>query len=426
MSRKWQKSMIPLLTAGLFLLNSAVIWAAPVEMRLADSITAALQNNPSIKMAAADKDKAKWNVTEAEGARMPSLSLGSSYTENGGGQGGAGNDSWANSVRLNWQLYSGGRVEGQIDQAELALKIADFGMDKVKQQMRLDTTIAYYNVLQARNSVKVSQETVASLHQHLTNVQAKFEVGAVAKSDVLRSEVELANAEQNLTKTQNSQALAVVDLNNLMGFAQDTELLLKDELSEAGENTTLEECIQLALANRPEIKQASANVAIAEESRDIAKSSRLPSVNLSGSNSWNDSLVPANGDGRWSVGLSANWNIFDGNITNAKIRAADAALQKSDEQARQSRDSVEMEVRQAYLSMKEAAQRIETTKVAAVKAEEDLNIAMVKYNAGAGTNIEVMDAQLALTQAKTNYTQALYDYNVGKAKLDRAIGTAIN
>ncbi|MEM5769066.1 MAG: TolC family protein, partial [Bacillota bacterium] len=96
------------------------------------------------------------------------------------------------------------------------------------------------------------------------------------------------------------------------------------------------------------------------------------------------------------------------------------------EQARQTRDNVETEVRQTYLSVREAYKRIDTTKTAVAKAEEDVNISQVKYNAGAGTNIEVMDAQLALTQAKINYIQALYDFNVSKAKLDKAAGTQHN
>jgi TolC family type I secretion outer membrane protein len=426
MSKNWKKSMAPLAAASLFLLNTAVAWAAPVDVTLADSIAAALQNNPSIKIADADKEKAKWNISEAKGAKLPGLSLGSSFTESGGGPGSSStSDSWANSVRLNWQLYSGGRVENQISQSELGLKIADLGTDKAKQQLRLDTTVAYYTVLQARNSVQVNQETVASLRQHLANVQAKYQVGTVAKSDVLRSEVELANAEQNLTKVQNSLDLAVVGLNNLMGFAQDTELALKDELLETADTRTLEECIREALADRPEIKQAEAGITVAQKGIDIARSNNRPSVNLSGSNGWNDSLVPDNGDSHWSASLSASWNLFDGGVTKARVNAADAALQKSNEQARQIRDSVQTEVRQAYLSVQEAAKRIETTKTAVVKAEEDLNISQVKYYAGAGTNIEVIDAQLALTQAKTNYTQALYDYNVGKAKLDRAVSKEI-
>jgi len=155
-----------------------------------------------------------------------------------------------------------------------------------------------------------------------------------------------------------------------------------------------------------------------------ADSGRLPTISVSGSQGWNGNEFPGD-NSNWSVGVSANWNFFDAGVTEAKIKSAQATLEKSREQDQQLRQNVELEVRQSYLSMKEAEQRIQTAQVAVDKAVEDVSIAQTKYNAGAGTNLDVIDAQLALTQAKTNYTQALYDYNVNKAKLEKAVGRNI-
>jgi outer membrane protein len=154
----------------------------------------------------------------------------------------------------------------------------------------------------------------------------------------------------------------------------------------------------------------------------MAKSGKLPSVSLSASNGWNGSVLPGSGDDDWSVGLSASWSIFDAGSTSAKVKQADASLDKAKEQLVQVKNSAALEVRQNYLSMQEAEKRIDTNKVAVGKAEEDLVIAREKYNAGVGTNLDVIDAQLALTQAKTNEIQALFDYNVNVAKIDKAIG----
>lgn len=118
----------------------------------------------------------------------------------------------------------------------------------------------------------------------------------------------------------------------------------------------------------------------------------------------------------------ANWNIFDSGVTGAKVKQAESSLNKAREQAVETGNSVELEVRQADLSMKEAEKRIGATQVAVDKAKEDLKIAQTKYYAGAGTNLDVIDAQLALVQAGTNYTEALYDYNTNQAKLQKAIG----
>jgi outer membrane protein TolC len=117
--------------------------------------------------------------------------------------------------------------------------------------------------------------------------------------------------------------------------------------------------------------------------------------------------------------------LFDTNLTLSKVKQAETEVAQATEKFRQTKDSVSLEVRQAYLSMKEAEKRIETSQVAVAKADEDFKIAQVRYSAGVGTNLDVIDAQLALAQAKTNYIQALYDYNTSKAKLDKAMGVTV-
>jgi len=379
----------------------------------------ALKNNPSIKMAQSDKDKSKWSVDEAKAGRLPTVSLGSSYSLKDNNP--AGTDDLSNSLRMNWQLYSGGRVEGQIDQAKRGVSVADLGVEKTKQQLKLDTTSAYFTILQTKNLVDVNQQSVSNLQEHLTSVQAKYDVGVVAKSDVLRAEVELANAQQNLIKAQNNYDLAVAGLLNTMTIDPGTELALTDTLSYQKYDKTLEDSLAAAQV-RPDVAQADENVKIAETAIKVAKSGNRPSVSVSASNGWSGSVLPESGDDNWNVGLSASWSLFDAGSSNAKVKQADASLDKVKEQAVQVKNAAALEVRQNYLSMQEAEKRIDTNKVAVGKAEEDLVIAREKYNAGVGTNLDVIDAQLALTQAKTNEIQALYDYNVSVAKIDKAIG----
>jgi len=370
-------------------------------------------------MAQSDKDKSKWSVDEAKAGRLPTVSLGSSYSLKDNNP--AGTDDLSNSLRMNWQLYSGGRVEGQIDQAKRGVQVADLGVEKTKQQLKLDTTSAYFTILQTKNLVDVNQQSVSNLQEHLTSVQAKYDVGVVAKSDVLRAEVELANAQQNLIKAQNNYDLAVAGLLNTMTIDPGTELALTDTLSYQKYDKTLEDSLAAAQV-RPDVAQADENVKIAETAIKVAKSGNRPSVSVSASNGWSGSVLPESGDDNWNVGLSASWSLFDAGSSNAKVKQADASLDKVKEQAVQVKNAAALEVRQNYLSMQEAEKRIDTNKVAVGKAEEDLVIAREKYNAGVGTNLDVIDAQLALTQAKTNEIQALYDYNVSVAKIDKAIG----
>ena len=415
---KAKQAGIPLTAVVLLLLQTTAL-AAQMNLSLQDSVRLALQNNPAIKIAVADQEKSAWGINEAQAGKLPTLSLGSSYNLKQAGSASNGND-LNNSLRLGWQLYSGGRVEGQIDQAKQNAAIASLGIDKAKAQVKLDAMTAYFTVLQTGNLVEVNRQTVANLDEHLNSIQAKYDAGVVAKADVLRSEVELANARQNLIKAENNYDLAKNSLLNTMMLDASADLALTETLQYAPYEKTLDDCLVLAEKNRPDFAQADATVTMAATGIDLAKSGRLPSVSLSASNGWSEGVLPASDN--WSVGVSASWNLFDAGVTGAKVKQADTSLTKAQEQARQTKTGGLLEVRQNYLSMAEAQKRLDTNAVAVSKAEEDLYIAKEKYNAGVGTNLDVIDAQLALTQAKTNRIQSLYDYNVNAAKLDKAIG----
>ncbi|CQR71857.1 Outer membrane protein TolC precursor [Sporomusa ovata DSM 2662] len=405
------------ITAGLIFLQHTFAFAAPVELSLQDSIEYALKNNPSIQIAGEDKKKSELSVGETQAGKMPTVSLGSGYTY----QGNSGDDSFSNSLRLNWPIYSGGRTEAQIEQAKLGVRTADLNVEKSKQQLILDTTANYYSVLEAKNMRAVNEESVNNLKAHLDIVQAKYQEGVAAKSEVLRAEVEVANADQKLIIAQNQYELAVADLLTTMNMEAGTELQLKGELAYQADTRTLAEAISLAKQNRPEMAQAQVSIDSAQKGIEIAESNKRPTVSLSASTGWNDRLLPTD-DTNWSVGASASWDIFDAGVTKSKISQAESSVAKAKLQAEQTTDAIEQEVRQSYLNMKEAEKRLSTTQVTVNKANEDLYIAQETYRAGVSTNLDVFDAQLALTQAKTNHVQALYDYNVNKAKLDKAMG----
>ncbi len=424
MSSRYAKTPAIALLAAALLLNAPAALAAAQELSLQDSITAAVRNNPTLRIAAADKARAAGGVDEAAAGRWPSLSLGSTYSRQPASDFGPAGDGVSNSLRLNWQLYNGGRTEGLVDQAKEGLKSAERGVDKAEQQVRLDAAAAYYSVLQNGNLVSVNEEAVNNLQEHLKTAQEKFAVGLVAKADVLRSEVELANAQQNLIKSQNGYDLAMAGLKNVMSIDPASDIVLTDALKYAKYDKTLDDSIALAHEKRPEIAQAEFAVNAADSGVKVAESGKLPTVTFGASKGWNDAALPDDG-GDWSLSLAASWNIFDAGVTNARVRQADSGLAKAKEQARQTGDAVNLEVRQQYLSMQEAEKRLGTTEVAIAKAQEDLSIAREKYNAGVGTNIDVIDAQLALAQARTNYYQALYDFNVNKAKLIKATGLPV-
>lgn len=425
-TKSWQKRLVMVLTGAFLAMQTGFASAASVELSLDESISMALQNNPAIKIATADKIKADWALSQAKGGRGPAISF--NYTGSRGTLSSSSEiitDYFKNQFSLTLPLYTAGKVEGLIGQAKWNVDIADLGVTKSRQQIKLDATSGYFAVLQARNMVKVNQESVASLQEHLKNVQAQFSVGTVAKSDVLRSEVELANAQQTLTKAQNAYELAVASLNNVVGLPLDTELIIREEMQYQAYGMSLDDSIRFGLQNRPDTAQAEAGIELAKESVKVAKSGYGPTVALGGGVGRWDTETPGTDNKSWTLSLSSTWNIFDTGVTRAQVKQAKSAVDKANYTAQQTKDSVQLEIRQNYLSMQEAEKRIGTSQVAVSKAEEDFKIAQVRYSAGVGTNLDVIDAQVALTQARTNYVQALYDYNTNKAKLEKAMGMPV-
>lgn len=422
----WKKRLAVALTSGFLVLNAAVVLAAPIELSLDDSIAMALQNNPTIKIADADREKAQWAISEAKGAKKLTVNLTHADKRAKTYSYSASANSFSNQIALNLPLYTGGKIEAGIEQAELNYKISDLDVQQSRQQIKLNATNGYYTILQSINALKVSQESVDMMNAHLKNVQAQYGVGVVAKSDVLRSEVELANYQQTLIVAQNNYDLAVSKFNNVLGLPLETEVKVKDELQHVKYQLSLNDSITYAMSHRPENIQADYAVEIAKKSVKIAQSGKLPTVAASAATGWSDTTFPGTDNNTWSIGLSATWTAFDSGVTDSKIKQSDLAVTKALQQAQQTKDSIQLEVRQAYLNMNEADKRINTTQVAVDKAEEDFKISGVRYSAGVGTNIDVIDAQVALTQAKNNYIQALYDYNTSKANLDKAMGIAVN
>lgn len=424
----WKKRLAAALTGGFLALNTISVFAAPMELSLEDSIATALQNNPAIKIADASREAAEAGISVAKGGNLPTLKLehsdGRSKVVDAKGAANIGNK-FGNSLTLSMNLYTGGQVEGNIEKAKLGLKVADLDVEKSKQQIKLDATKGYFTILQARNTVKVDQESVDQMAAHLKNVEAQYNVGTVAKSDVLRSQVELANNQQVLTKAQNAYEIAISNLNNVMGMPLDTQIQVKDELVHQPYALSLEDSINYAMSNRPEAIQADYSIKVAQESVKIAKAGKLPTVAASAGKGWADTTFPGTDDNGWSIGLKATWTPFDSGVTNAQIKQSNSVVEKSLQTAKQTKDAVQLEVRQAYLNMVEAEKRISTSQVTVEKAEEDFKIAQVRYSAGVGTNTDVIDAQVALTQAKNNYIQAMYDFNTNKANLTKAMGVPV-
>lgn len=425
------------LTAALSVLCSQSVFAATLELDLEETIQRALLTNPSVKIAEYNRKAAKADYSAAKGARGISISLSHSS-----GRGGYADpqynqqlriwtkgidNSHSNSITASLPIFTGGELQGQIGQAKANYRSMLSAEEQAYNEMKETATTGYFNMLNATNMKALRQESVDRLQAHLDNVIAQYNVGIVARADVLRSEVELANAQQNYITASNEYDVAEATLNNIIGTPLGTTLLLKDRLQYEPYENDMAYCLAYSEQHRPELKQAEYAIDSAEAALVVARSGHMPKVYANASNNWggNGSDWPGDDDENWSVGVTASMNVFDSGVTWSKIHAAQENLAKAKESQRQIKDNVELEVRTDYLNLREAEKRITTTQVAVASAEEDYHIAVVRYQAGVGTNIDVMDAQEALTQAKTNYYQALYNYNTSKAALNTSMGVGV-
>lgn len=424
--RYFAKTAIPMVI--LFGLSHSAL-AAPLELSLDDSVALALKNNQTIIIAAAGKDKARWGIEQAEAGKGFSIDYTHSDVRTNKSSTSMAPvplyDLYSNQLALNLPVYTGGKLESTIDQAKLNFKVSDLNVDATRQQLKLNVTTSYFSVLQTSNLLDVAKQSVDDFADHLKNVQAQFKAGTVATNDVLETEVQWANAQDGLIKAKNNYALAVANLDNVIGLPLDDEIKVKDVLAYHPYPLTIADCVNYGLVNRPEMAQAQANIAVAKDQIKIAQSDYLPTVGFNLSNDWAAYNFPGAQNSNWTVGLTASLDLFDSGLTKAQIKQAEEGVTTTQAQAQQIHDNISLQIRQAYLSMKEAEERIDTSNVAVNQGAENFRITKVRYAAGVGTNLDVVDAELDLTQAKTNYVQALYDYNTCKAQLDQAMGVPV-
>ena len=405
--------------------------AETIQIDLKGAVSTAIQNNRDIRISEYALTEAEAAVSEAAAGKNPSLdySFSASRNRSEGSNAATGRtvvsiqNSYNNGLNVTWPLWTGGRVEGLINAARYQREAAEEAVYLSEADTKLNATSAYYQYLEAINLEDVSRESVENLSSHLTNVQQQYNAGIVAKLDVLSSNVSLANAKQEYITAQNTKNVAEANLNNIMRLPMSTKLVPTDTNFPEPEFTiTMDQALAIADKNRWEILQAEYAYRAAKEQVKVAKSGYLPTVQVGGGYNWNDDDFPGFDHEGWTISGGLSWSLWDGGATDAQIKSAKAALRSAEESLQQVRESVALEVRQDYLNILSAKEKIRATEAAVAEAEEAYKIATVRYKSGVGINLDVLDAQYNLNSARTNYITAMYDYNVGLATLEKALG----
>lgn len=418
---------VPILASTLFCQTAL---AVPLELSLDASIALTYKNNPALQIAEARTDQTVWALREAQTNKAVSIDYthtdmrsNSPPTWSPSSAAVSPYNYFSNQITASLPLYTGGKAENAIEQAKLSHSVSQLEITATKQHIKLEASTGYYNMLENQTLLEIAKQTVNDFSSHLNRVRQMYDTGVASWHDVLQTKVRLANAENDLVKTQNDYDLAVYSLNKTMGLPLRSEITLTEPLIYQEYALALDDVTSYGLAHRPEMAQQQANIKIEKAQIKIAQSGQHPKVMLTGTMAWDNDDFAGTANRDWTAMLVTQFNLFDSGNTKAKIRQAQSGELATRKQAQQTQDNISLEISDAYLSMKEAEKRISTNKVAVEEASVNFDIAQRAYSAGVGTNLDVMDAELALNQAKTNYTNSLFDYNISKARLDKAIGS---
>jgi len=329
------------------------------------------------------------------------------------------------SLSFSLPLFAGGRLKSGFNSAKYNLQASREAARQSVHTMVFNTKRAFYGHLLARDFVNVAREAVEVAEKHLRNVRTQYEVGVASKFDLLRAEVQVANLKPQLIRARNNLKIGELRLKTLLGIDLDREVEITGELQFRSIKTDLQGSLVKAVQLRPELSQLNFQKKMAGEMLKIAQAAHLPTVALSATyNFWGDALKFNNDlwQNYYTVNLVFSVPIFNGFANSARVAQSKSAIRELEFVKKGLEDSVKFEVRQAVLKIQEALETLRSQEKNVEQAQESLRIAELNYAEGLATSLDVSSVQAALSLAKTNHSQALFDYVIAVAELEKATG----
>lgn len=412
--------------------HSSVACGSTMKLDINTCVDMALEVNVSMLEAGYELDRAKSAVLGSASSILPTVGLTSKRSRlpdeveiNGAIVPNPHRKTYSASLYFGESVTLGG-IMGVVE-SMASKRASDENLRQVRQNVTFDAKQKYLEVLKTGRLVAVAEEAFALSQRRLDRAQALVEVGSAVRSDVLRAQVEVSRNELELISARNAHRLAQTDLRHFLAVGDDVELELEDILETAEVDYTLEDALSEAMVMRPDIKigretLGAANAAIWKE-----RGGWFPYIQLGGAYEWSDTEVPDGiGDvwdeAEWSWSISSGISLFDGFATFSGVRSAKASRRSAEENLLQLRRDASLEVKRAFYNLEEARQRVKVSGETVGLAEEELRLAEERYRLGGVTMLEQIDSQVALSEARTSYVEALYDYLLSQAQLVRAMG----
>ena len=412
---------------------SKTIW-----LSLKEAVALAFMNNKDIQFQEMGLDVSKANILGARSQFIPKLKLDTGYRHNGtvlpipslgakkdpGIYAGYENDNTLNLI-LQESIYSGGANTANLKQAQLNLKVQLETLRSVRLDVEFETKRLYFGLLLAYETERIAQDLVNQAESHYEDTKKKFSQGTTSKFDVLQSKVQVSKVLPELIKAQNAVYLIEAQLKKLLGIKIDDSIKLKDTLAYSLLEINEGEFLRQAYLNKPEMILKSLGVDISKWAIQTAKASHRPQVNADASYDYrsNDLADMFNQQhNNWHAGIYVTIPIFDGFSSKAKVDEAKAKYAQANLDKENLSDQIAVDIRRGCLDLGQAKAIIDSSKDSIEEAKEALRISQVRFDYGEGTNLEILDSQVSLSQIEQNYSQAVYDYLMAGAYLDRTMG----
>ena len=421
--------------------TNSIAWLTQ-PLSLMSALNTALQQNAAILKGKNDLEASYGIVVQTRAVALPQVQATGRYADNeittlqqpplpAGFSYPEAHQDWNAGVQIVQSIYEGGRMTAAVRAARLTKEQALAQYQTAIADALLATRVAYYDVLLAAQQITVHEASVNLLQKEQEDQQRRYDAGTVPHFNVLRAEVAVANERPMLIQARNNYRIAKNNLSNLLGYNlprdiwEDIPLRLTDTLDAVPFEVNLPDAIQQALGRRTELTA----LRKAEELQQLgivnAKSGYKPTVQVFAGYNWINSQFstdPGTSLDGWNAGAQMTWNIFDGLLTHGKVVQANALHEKSKTELADQSRQIELQVRTAYSDFIEAKEVLDSQQTVLAEADEALREAKARAEAGTGTQLDVLDAETSLTQARTTNVLALHDYATARAKLERAIG----
>ncbi len=397
--------------------------AKPLTLR--NCIDIALKNQVDVQAARNSVTSARSRVTSAMSAYFPQLDIQMGSTVNGSNYRDYGTNTIGdNAATLTMNFLDGGAREAKVRQARASMDSAGSGLQRAIQSCTFTVTRNYFDLLRARHLLEVADQQVKFAEGQRDLVRGRIDTGDAAESDIYPVEAQLANAKVSQLSARNQVRIAETELQRSMGISPAPGFAIQDITDKpTGDLPTEEACLKEALAKRPDLAQAEAQVRASRASVSLARTEVYPRLIANGRVGQDLSLSNLGSANRdWSLYGGLALNLFDAGAARAGVRDAQASLDTSEARREQMKKDIAAEVKEAILNLASARERLAASEVSLTAAQKNAEVQNEKYTHELAIPLDLINAQVALATAQSNAVEALYDYYISQAQLDLAIG----